>query len=220
MERLKNFKIFRRKVAPINEDYAEFVEKKIPVIWVMSPENCGNSTISSMLSECSKFQLIEIDKLLKVYSVRYANNPEVIHINRCLEREMPVPCQILIKALKEEILMSFRYVEGFIISGFPCTHSQAKLFVRKICAVSVIVHINLKLDAYLTRVLFYDSKTDINKARINFIKYNRKLQPVRKNYEDKIVSVKCVYPKEDAVTRLLDILEDDYGFKFKRLYTK
>lgn len=219
MEKLHKLLKFRFQ-KPTDEEHDNFLKKKTRIIWVMGPKSCGNAIISSMLAECSGFQLIDVSKLLLLYSLKEDSFPNAAVIAKCLEREKLVPDNIVIQILKEEINLTYKDVEGFIISGYPRKISQANKFVKHICNIDVIIHINLRLDAFLTRLLFGDSKIDLNRARIQFIKFNRKMRPIKKKFEDKVIDVKCIFPKEDAVTRLMDILEDDYGYKFKRLYTK
>lgn len=194
MKAMRFFKMFRKKKKS-NEEYENFLRKKISIICVMGPKSCGNTVISYMLAECSKFEIIDVSKLLVLYSMKSDLSSKASVVTKCMEKDKLVPDDIVVHILKEEILLTYESVDGFIISGFPRNLSQMKLFIKHIYNVNVIIHINLELDAFLTRLLFTDSKIDINEARIKFIKYNKKLKPIRKEYEDKTLMLSVYFQR-------------------------
>lgn len=173
--------------------WTEFKHAKLPIIWIIGPKYSGKSTIAVFLAEVSNFRLINRSTLSLVPNIDF------------------------VSAVKAELKDSFKASQGYIIHDFPANMKECKQFEKKCCKPSVVIYITLCLDAILSRALAAQPAGDINDFRVHYVKEQRLAEKVYCRYEKfkRAVKVFSQYPIQDTQGRVLDILETDFGYKFK-----
>lgn len=199
-------------------DLQPFLDRKMPVFWIMGPSGCGKTTLAEMLAKSSKYRLLNIKNLIKEEIVKGQKASKLLLESNTKEHELPI--QLLINLIKEDIIHSYENTSGYIIDGFPINLREAKAFERNICKVSLVIYVTLVLDAIFARRITQVGAFNPNQERIQFIKNVNSLNRISKAYEHKLIKIPANYPPEDTCTRLVEYLEDYWGYKFLRLYNK
>ncbi|KAF5303583.1 hypothetical protein FQR65_LT08184 [Abscondita terminalis] len=169
-------------------------EQKFPVFWLIGPTGCGKSTLAEMLANCSKFHLINAQLLMKDDLLKWNKTAKIIRTSQS--------------------------AIGYIIDGYPTKLNEAKLFEERICSVSVVICLTLVLDGLLARKVTQIGAYDVNEARIQYVNETSNMTKISKRYNHKIIKLHANYPPESTCTKLIEILEDFWGYKFLRLYNK
>lgn len=201
-----------------NNDLQSFLSKNLPIFWIMGPPSCGKTTLAEMLAQSSKYHLLKVSSLLTEDSMKRKWRGKFIF--NYLDAGRKVPNEIIVHLLKEALLHSYDSCTGYVIDGFPANIRQAKLFEKEICKVSMIIYVTLILDALLARKITQVGAFDPNEERIRYLSYSKRLNEIAKKYDQKTLKINSNYPPEDTCTRLVENLEDFWGYKFLRLYNK
>lgn len=169
---------------------------KVPIFCVIGPHHCGKSTISTLLAEACKFALIDIKKILQ-------------------NETNPITDKLVLLVLKK-CLVDEETERGYIIDGFPENLRQAMKFENEVCKINVIIYVNLVLDLLLSRLIQNSKSVDMEQIRITYIRSNKRANAIFKKYEHKAVKVWADYPAKKTCNRLIETLEELWGYKFDR----
>lgn len=212
------FKTHKTQETISKQDMVLFIQKDLPIFWVMGPPHCGTSTLAEMLARSSKYNLVKVSKLIKDEADMDTNYSKIIQ--ECMDKYNPVPDKIVVSLLKEHLLLKSEKAQGFIIDGFPLSLHQAKLFEKTICPIKMVIYVTLILDAVLARVIRHYDEVDVEYIRMQHVKYTKRLNSIYQKYEHKAIKLNSNYPPEDTCTKLVENLEDFWGYKFLRLFVK
>lgn len=208
----------KRRLSEVEYDLGPFLARELPIFWIMGPPKCGKSTLAAMLARCSKYDLLKMSRLIKDEAQKDHWRGKLVL--EYLNKGNPVPDEIVIVLLIEKFVSAPQTVIGYIIDGFPLTIRQAELFEKRICKSSMVIYITLALDAVLARVVHSAGRSDENAIRIQHIEHTKRLDGVFRKFEHKAIKLHSNYTPEETCTRLLENLEDFWGYKFQRLYNK
>lgn len=182
--------------------WKSFRKKKVPIIWIIGAPGCGRSSLARLVTYCSGYKLIDIASFFPID--KHSRQPKL-------------RTNDTIKVIKNEIQKTYAIATGYIIDGFPRTLREAHKFNNKICKVKTVVYVYLTLDALIGRSLANDPKTNLNELRVKFVKSAKKTKKIMSHYEYKSVQIYNQFPVEDSCNRLIELLEDEFGYKFQRL---
>ncbi|KAK4887693.1 hypothetical protein RN001_003964 [Aquatica leii] len=203
------------KYKKTRSELATFVKQSMPVFWVIGPIGCGKSTLAEMIAKSSKFHLIDVKLLIKEDTLKVKWNRTAKNY-----KKDQVSSEIMLNMLKKEIIRTSQNAIGYIIDGFPTNIHEAKLFEDRICNVNVIIYLTLVLDGLLARKVTQIGTYHVNEERIQYIKSMNNLNKLSKLYNKKTIKLHANYPPEATCAKLVEILEDFWGYKFLRLYNK
>ncbi|XP_031338594.1 uncharacterized protein LOC116167382 [Photinus pyralis] len=190
-----------------------FLGMKLPIFWIIGPSASSKSTIAEMLAKSSQFHLISLQSLKKDEMQKRKWN--VNNSTRSNENQ-----DLFIHLLKEEFIRTYQNSTGYIIDGFPMNIREANLFEKHICKVNVIIYLTLTLDALLCRRVTQLHYFDVEEERIKYVDSLRNINKIVQKFQRKTIKIASKYPPEDTCTKLVVTLEDDWGYKFMRLYNK
>lgn len=200
-----------------SRDLAPFRARNLPFFWVIGPPLCGKSTLAEMLANSSNYRLISVSMVLDDEAKKDHVRGKLV--SEYLSKRLEVPDEIVLKILKEIILATYQTSLGYIVDGFPKKRKQAQRFKKEICNVGLIIYVTLVLDALLARVVKNYGAVDLEAMRIRHIKASKNLNAIYKSNEHKAIKVMANYPPEDTCTKLIEDLEDFWGYKFQRCTT-
>lgn len=189
-----------------------FLQKQLPIFWIMGPSYCGKTTLAEMLAKASKYHLLKVNQLVEdeIKKGKWRSKIILDYLNR----NSVISEDIIINLLKEAFIRTHENCIGYIIDGFPLHVREAKLFEHEICKVSMVIYVTLDLDAFLARIAKNRRSANEEMARLKYINRTKELNIVYKKYESKTIKLYSNYPPEDMCNQLIEDLEDFWAYQF------
>ncbi|EFA02423.1 adenylate kinase isoenzyme 1 [Tribolium castaneum] len=184
--------------------WKEFIEARLPIFWIIGPSFSGKTSLAHILTEISNFHMLRLQFLS---SITTENS----------KAHLVEPKDNKIVKLKNEIRNTFKDSQGYIIDDFPSNLKECIQFEKKICKPTVVIYISINLDAILARALAQHPNLDINALRIGYVREMKNSEKICRRYEKlyKVIKVYSQFPIQDTHAKVIEILETDFGYKFK-----